>query len=843
MVPADPDQATDARLSRWRRIGVVAAVAVPTVGAALLTGWLALAEFDRHANEEVLASARSVQAAVDLKIESYKAALVALARSDELAVDGSLLDVRDSAKRVADAFGGWVVVATIGDPMTIELDTSLPEDQRPAGPVAEAPEIAEAMARSLSSGRPEVTDVFSGAFANRPVVAIVMPLPARDGPRHAALFVFDTVRLSTILMEQPLGQDDLGLLIDGSGRIVARSLDPDPFVLQPLPAWADKFLRRTRTGVVVGEDPADAGPALYAFDTLESVRDWHVLVVRPTDGPVAAILRSVWPGLVTLLTFLVSGTLITLLVRHNRKSVELARTQAEAAEKAALLEEVRDADQKKSNMIAVLSHEMRTPLVSLLGAMDLLRAEGLSRGQLEHVELASRDGEILLRLIDDVLELARLGAGQLRFDPVPFDPAEVARDVVAIVGPEAQRKSIPVNVALAPGIVRLVGDVHRIRQVLLNYATNAVKFTEVGQIEVSATPLGPSGDGHVIEFAVRDTGIGIAEEDIPKLFRDFGMLDANTPEPRAGVGLGLAISRRLVQAMGGEAGVTSRSGEGSRFWFRLTLPAAPAGEVHGPALDDPGEDSLRGLRVLVAEDQELVRLLTKRKLEAAGAEVVEAVDGMQAVLIAERTPDDLILMDLMMPKLDGATAAQRIRSGRGPSADARIVGLTAHQQPESTLILSRLAMDACLEKPLDLNALLALLTVDAAVSDRRAAVSADADAVLDAAAVSALRAAAPPRFVGAAFQRFAEEIEARVSEVTTATAESRWDQVRQAAHKLAGLCLTMGGQALARRLRAVASAARAGDTARVREEVAGLDEIAETTRTAALRVSEEVQAS
>jgi signal transduction histidine kinase/ActR/RegA family two-component response regulator/HPt (histidine-containing phosphotransfer) domain-containing protein len=827
----------------WRRIGLAVAVAVPTVSAAVASGWLALIEHDRHAHEEVRSTTRSVEAAVDLKLESYKAALVTLVRSDELSMAGAPVIMRGEARRVADAFGGWVVVTTAGDPIDVLLDTSVPEDRPLPQARPEPPEVAAVIARSVASQQPEVSDVFAGFFAERPVVTIAMPLPSEAAVSHVAYFVFDTVRLSTILMEQPLGASDLAVLVDGSGRIVARSVDPDPFVLQPLPDWAMDILGTSTDGVVEGAAPTDGGTALYGYETLESAPDWRVMVARPASGGLTAILQSVWPAIVTLVTFLVAAALVTLKVRHDTSAAELERTRAEAAEKAVLLEEIRDADQKKSNMISVLSHEMRTPLVSLLGAMDLLRAEGLSRGQAEHVDLASRDGEILLRLIDDVLELARLGAGQLRFEPVSFDPAEVARDVAAIVGPEAQRKSLSVTVTLAPGIRRLVGDVHRIRQVLLNYATNAVRFTERGSIDVSATPLGPSGGEQSIEFAVRDTGVGIAAEDIPKLFTDFGMLDNTRTGPHAGAGLGLAISRRLVHAMGGEAGVTSREGEGSRFWFRLTLPEANEGVDLGPIEELPAGNSLRGFRVLVAEDQELVRLLTKRRLEAAGADVEEAVDGMQAVLIAERMPLDLILMDLMMPKLDGATAAQRIRSGRGPSADARIVGLTAHQQPESTLILSRLAMDACLEKPLDLKALLALLTMDAPVSDRRPPSVGETEAILDPAAVKALRAAAPPRFVGAAFERFAEEIEARTGEMNDAVEEGRWDQVRQVAHKLAGLCLTMGGQALASRLRAIAAAARAGEPDRVRAEIAGLADIAETTRMEALAAAADFEAA
>jgi signal transduction histidine kinase/ActR/RegA family two-component response regulator len=827
-----------------RILGLIAFVALPTIGTALVTGWLALKEYRFHDREELGVAAQSVATAIDVKLEGFKAAAVALANSDEL-VGGEGPSAMDAeARRVAEAIGGWFVVSTSDEPIRQLLNTAQPKRAAFVSPgsMADYPEISVALELSVKTGRPQVSDVFLGPAVKRPVVAVVTPIRPVDGQNAFLSFAVEPIQLSNILLDHPSKPGEQLMVVDGSGRIIARSLDPDPYLLQPLPEWALAAIGDRSEGVFEGESPDSNEVSVFAFQRLGSAPRWIAITVAPRSGPMEDVIHSGWPALVTLAVLLVSMALFALVIRHNERVEDLARSQAELSERRALLEESRDADRKKSNMIAVLSHEMRAPLVSLLGAMDLLRAEGLSRVQREHVDLASRDGEILLRLIDDVLELARLGAGQLRLEPVDFDPAEVVRDVAAIVGPEAQRKSIVVTASLTPGLARVVGDAHRIRQVLLNFATNALKFTHAGRIDVSVTAHGPTDAGVPIEFAVTDTGIGIAAGDLSRLFTDFGMLDSTRPESRTGVGLGLAISRRLVQAMGGETGVTSREGEGSRFWFRLTLPQArSAGHAAGPVVDVPADNSLKGLRVLVAEDQELVRLLTKRRLEAAGAQVETAVDGMQAVLIAERMPVDLILMDLMMPKLDGATAAQRIRSGRGPSADARIVGLTAHQQPESTLILSRLAMDACLEKPLDFKALLALLTIDGPIPDRKPTVAGDAEAILDPAAVAALRAAAPPRFVGAAFERFAEEVEARAQEIVAADADLKLDSVRQTAHKLAGLCLTMGAQSLASRLRTIAAAARSGEQHRVHEAMVGFEIVAETTRKAALAAAAEFE--
>jgi Signal transduction histidine kinase len=247
-----------------------------------------------------------------------------------------------------------------------------------------------------------------------------------------------------------------------------------------------------------------------------------------------------------------------------------------------------------------------------------------------------------------------------------------------------------------------------LRRVLLNFATNAVKATRGGSIRLSAT-LGAAGaDGATVTFAVTDTGCGIAPEDIPRLFRDFGMLERDGAHPD-GTGLGLAICRRLAAAMGGEIGVESALGEGSRFWLRVTLPEADnaASEAKSESVDPSGV--LIGLKVLVAEDHDMIRQLTCANLARAGMLPTEAADGEIAVELAEAEEFDLIVMDLQMPRLDGDAAAARIRGGGGPSARARIICVTAHQSPEIALMLSNLAFDASVRKPLDIGQLAALM--------------------------------------------------------------------------------------------------------------------------------------
>jgi len=317
------------------------------------------------------------------------------------------------------------------------------------------------------------------------------------------------------------------------------------------------------------------------------------------------------------------------------------------------------------------------------------------------------DGQGMLTLIDDVLELARLGAGEARLRPESFAPITLLTQVGDLVRPSAARHGTEVVIQV-DDFPKLRGDVASLRRVLLNFATNAVKATRGGTVQISAT-LGSAGaDGRTVNFAVTDTGCGIASEDIPRLFRDFGMLERDGPTTD-GTGLGLAICRRLADAMGGEVGVESALGEGSRFWLRLTLPEEDNAVSEAESETDDPSAVLAGLKVLVVEDNDIIRQLTCSNLARAGMLVTEVADGATAIELAEAEEFDLILMDLQMQRLDGDEAAARIRGGDGPSARARIICVTAHQSSEIALMLSDLAFDACVRKPLDHTQLAALM--------------------------------------------------------------------------------------------------------------------------------------
>ncbi|ORE94079.1 signal transduction histidine kinase [Stappia sp. 22II-S9-Z10] len=391
----------------------------------------------------------------------------------------------------------------------------------------------------------------------------------------------------------------------------------------------------------------------------------------------------------------------------------------------------------RAQFLAVMSHEMRTPLNGVLAILDLLGATALSPLQRRYVDTATRSGEILQHHIDDVLDVTRIESGRLSFKPQPFSLVGLLEEMERINLPlaEARHNTLRRDVRLPDTAV--VGDSHRIGQVLLNLVGNAVKFTEGGVITIGARLEDTrrnvlDGRLHTVVLTVRDTGIGIASDDLERIFEDFVTLDPSYKRTVSGYGLGLSICRRIVEAMGGAITVKSDPGYGSAFTVRLPLaftaeapdvgaavpgPAARARRPVPPAAqeaDAPDGEPHRQApgtapSVLLVEDNETNRFAARQMLQQAGCRVTEAADGFIGVVRADRERFDLILMDLRMPHVDGLEATRRIRAGSGRSADVPIIGLTAQAMPEEQAEARRAGMEDCLLKPLRFKNLTGLL--------------------------------------------------------------------------------------------------------------------------------------
>ncbi len=377
--------------------------------------------------------------------------------------------------------------------------------------------------------------------------------------------------------------------------------------------------------------------------------------------------------------------------------------------------ELMAASAAKSQFLAQMSHELRTPMNAVIGFSQILEREGLNGDQQILVRQIRDSGNTLLGIINDILEFSKIEAGQLKIDPQPFELSSLLGHIEQMLRNAASDKGVVLAVKQPAELLdRLLGDRLRLEQVLLNLVGNAIKFTEQGRVDLEVRRL--TEDDRILRFRfeVRDTGIGIDEDALARLFQPFVQADATINRRFGGTGLGLVISQRLLSLMQGELQVASEPGKGSVFWFELCFDRAPSA-AEAPAISDSGQQfaklpRLFGLRVLAVADSQINRMLVERALKLEGAHVTLASDGQQAleVLRTQHRDFDAVLMDIQMPIMDGLAATRVIRTDP-QLAHLPVFALSAGVLAEEREAALEAGVNDFLSKPLDLDQMNALL--------------------------------------------------------------------------------------------------------------------------------------
>ncbi len=572
--------------------------------------------------------------------------------------------------------------------------------------------------------------------------------------------------------------EDVAKLTAAVGLVIfERSPRGEFTLLSPPPDWFHNLLPNVQTGSVVSV--VEAFPALDAF-LPEAEVVWNGETREVVSDPWSEVQASGEELYFRARALAADGRnwllleLAASLYREQQRALQYAHDLALKNDTILRLNlEVERATQAKSDFLATMSHEIRTPLNAILGMAELMAETKLTEEQTKYVGIFQRAGNNLLTLINDILDLSKVESGNLKLESANFDLFDVVGSVIELVQVKAREKGIAVTHEIAPGTPRyLRGDVLRLRQVLLNLLGNSLKFTHQGSVRlrVESEPAVP--DPGVVRFTIQDTGIGIAKEQLPNVFQSFTQADSSITRKYGGTGLGLTISKKLVEAMGGSIGVESTPGVGSTFYFtgRFEPGQAPAvlAPVRSEALTSVPEARLR---ILVADDSEDNRYLISSYLKSLPYRLDFAENGVIALEKLRTCAYDLGLVDVHMPEMDGYAVARSVRndgSGRNDKS-LPLIALTADAYPSAIEKSVTAGFNAHLTKPIRKRTLLEAIAKYARLPDQHQVKAEDESSSLTSLASEYLKSSRK-----------------KAAEIVVAIEHEDFDAIRTAGHNMKG---------------------------------------------------------
>lgn len=774
--------------------------------------------YEKERAQRVAGHARLAAASVDLTLSKLLEINAFCATSPALIDRIDFESVEENCGRYTSKTGAWLVVVELGDTHRQILNTrpDAPETLPVYPRQREQPPLLRLEERSRVSLEPGIADVFTGIVLPEGIVSAGQYVRLADG-RDAMVYVSIPARaLSAQLAELTVPGGPIFGLIDPTQRVVARSAGIERAMFAKAPDWIIGFMESGVAGASLGVPGPDVieGSWDVGYQPLEMAPGWMAAAFQPTPTGARLWAPLSLPSGVTLVGFLMSGLALLALSSRDKaaRKVTAAREAKAEAERQ---------NQEKSRLLASFAHDIRSPLISLIGSLEMVE-DGPSRA-VDHIQLARGAAEALLQLIDDILELSFLGSGELTLHPSPVDLGQLTATLSEQVRQSAGRKGLEFRLEQDPGLPPVIeGDRLRLQQVLTNLLMNAVKYTEKGTVTLRIEHTG-TADGRVtLDMSVIDTGIGLKPEDIPRIMREFGRLERAAERREVGSGLGLAIVQRILHGMGTELEVESVPGQGSRFHFRLNVPIATGRPVPDTTLP------LSGIQILYAEDEPVIRRVTVRRLEEAGAQVVSALNGEDALRQLANIAPDLLLIDLQMPGIDGVELIRRLPDV-SPDRAYPVFVLTSHISGPQAAEARAIGADAVFTKPIQVAALAAAFQARRGNEGNstpglgtNAPDSAD-EALLDLNIFHEMTSIMGLSQSDQLVTEFEERVKADLADLAAAINAGNMSMAGQIAHRALGLCLAMGTDSLAKRLRRIEEAAVAGEPETSRRILSGIE--------------------
>lgn len=777
--------------------------------------------------------ARLSAAAIDLRLERLLNLTTFCASSPAIILRMDPASFKENCGRYADMLGAWVVVVALGETHEHVINT------RPDAPSvlpsyprsAEHETLLDLEQHSKATGRPGIAEVFTGKIYTGGIVSAGQWIRLSDG-REAMLYVsVPASSISDQLAKLATVGDTVFALVDPSRRIVGRSSDIEHYMFAPVPIWFLEDLKTGLPGASLGmAGPPDFGGTWDAgFYPLSIGSGWMAVAVQPALKSFRPWNFFSFENTLVFLGLAFSAVLLGSIAYRNR-TIEQLRASEQAQREA------ERRNQEKSRLLASFAHDVRSPLVSMIGSLSLME-ENKSTDQAD-LNTARSSAEELLQLVDDILELSFLGSENFELHPSPVDLRKVVSDLEAQIRIRAQQKGLSVKVEVESAVpTTVLVDRLRLQQVLGNLLTNAVKYTEIGGVTLRVLSTPAIDDAVDLTFVVTDTGVGISHEDMNRVFREFGRLDRPIDRRETGTGLGLAICKRILRAMESALKLDSTVGKGSEFSFVLRAPV-----LQGTALVLDAKP-LSGITILYAEDEAIIRNVTSRQLADAGATVIEAEDGFDALAKLQTVSPDVFLVDIQMPRLDGVETIRNLLQ-RQPERRYPIFVLTSHISGPKAAEARAVGADEVFTKPVQILPLAASLLArrghrGSHTPDMGGTSGAVTGGLVELERLRLLLATNRQQLLNDYLPDFASRMREDIALLGNHIAARNLPLTRALSHRCLGICLVLGAQGLGKRLKAIEDASEAGNADALAALGEGLDELLLQTVDAIRRVAEE----